>query len=90
MQPSDRASMRAVDVVRVQPCLRARPVVPVRLVHVALFRPNPEGRGLVGGEVQRGDRDLGGLGVPGVHELERLLWLREHVHEPAAYGTVGG
>lgn len=67
VQAHDGACVCLVHVVLVQTGFSTCAVVPVRLVDVAFLGANPERRRFVVGEVQRRDRHLTSLVVPGVH-----------------------
>ena len=73
VQTHNRRGVSLVDVVLVQAGLRARAVVPIRLVDVALLSADPEGSRLIVREVEGSDGDLAGLIVAGVDEFEGFL-----------------
>jgi hypothetical protein len=65
--------MALVDVVLVETGFSTGMVVAVGLVDVAFFGANPEGGGLVGGEVEGGNGDFVGFGVSWVTKIEGFL-----------------
>lgn len=65
--------MPLIDIVLIQSCLRARAVVPIRLIYIALFRTDPKRGRFVIREVERCDGDLAGLIMTCMIELEGFL-----------------
>ena len=65
VKTSHRPSVTTVYVIgsRRQTCLGGGTVVPVGLIDAAFLGADPEGRGLIIGEVKAGDGDLVGLVV---------------------------
>lgn len=73
VQTHDRSRVPAIHIVLIQSCFRACAVLSVRLVHISLFRADPERRCLVVGEVERGYRDFRRFVMSGVLEFQCFL-----------------
>lgn len=74
MQSHDRTCVSLVHIVLVQPSFGASTVIPVGLVDIAFFRPDPKRRRLVVREIKRRNGDFARLVVAGVHKLKRFLY----------------